>query len=529
MAFALSAALTFAACKQAPEPMNAGAGGLGSGAVSGSVAPTAGIGATGGSAGVGGASGGAGGGDTGGVGGAGGSGGSAEDDAGLDASTLDASDAGDVPPTQDLPQALRDAGVIALFPAPGALDQCNDPSLRITFSGPPTLGDAGKIELFDDELPDTVGGINLSVSTTSEMINGRTFTHERAAYVDGNSIVVYPRPRLLARGRSYSVRVDAGAIRGPGGATVVIDDATTWWFTIAAEAPSDTSKLRVALDGSGDYCSPQAAIDAAGEGNAAIEIGRGTYYGIVYFHDKSQLTLRGDDRKQTILLGTNNESLNGGTALRALVGVDTCSDLTIENLTIHNLTPQGGSQAEALRMQRCERCSVRDADILSLQDTLLWSGSVYARNCYIEGNVDFIWGTGAAYFVDCEIKTVGRSGYNVQARNDAAGYGYVFVDSRLTSDPGLTGSWLGRIDSSVYPSSHIAYIDCEMGAHIDPRGWQVTGGGTGLLQFWEYQSKTPAGALIDISDRADGSQQLTSAEAAQMRDPSVVLGGWDPE
>ena len=118
----------------------------------------------------------------------------------------------------------------------------------------------------------------------------------------------------------------------------------------------------------------------------------------------------------------------------------------IDTLTIHNVTPQGGSQAEALRLQSCDKCVVRNADILSLQDTLLWSGRVYAKNCYIAGNVDFVWGTGVAYFDACEIKTVGQAGAIVQARNGASAYGYVFVDSKLTADPGVTGQVLARID-----------------------------------------------------------------------------------
>ena len=103
----------------------------------------------------------------------------------------------------------------------------------------------------------------------------------------------------------------------------------------------------------------------------------------------------------------------------------------IENLTIQNLTPQGGTQAEALRLQSCDKCVVRKADIVSLQDTLLWSGVIYAEDCYIAGNVDWIWGTGTVYFNRCEIKNLGRSGYIVQSRNGAGQYGYVFVDSKL--------------------------------------------------------------------------------------------------
>ena len=150
-----------------------------------------------------------------------------------------------------------------------------------------------------------------------------------------------------------------------------------------------------------------------------------------------------------------------------------------ENLTIHNLTPQGGSQAEALRLQGCDQCVVRHADIISLQDTLLWSGRIYANDCYIEGNVDYVWGTGAAFFDHCEIKTAGRAGYLVQARNPASTSGYVFVDSKLTADASVTGDMLGRIDVSVYPASQVAYINCQMGKHISPVGWTVTGGVAG--------------------------------------------------
>ena len=474
--------------------------------------------------------------ETGGEGGVqGGTGGTASmaDDAGLAVDAgfkLDAGNmgTGGAPAPQDLPPALRDAGAVALFPAPDAKGVCPDPPLRITFSAPPTLGTRGKIQVFDTAQPATaVASVDMAASNVSDTIGGTVFTMQRPAYVDGNDAVVYLRAHALSYGHSYFVRVDSGAISGPGNTAVAISDAMTWTFSTAAAAPNDLSSLTVALDGGGDFCSVQGAIDAT-PGSSEITIARGTYHEIIRFKSKNNLTLRGADRKATIIAGTNNENMNGGTAKRALVGIDGSSGVVIEMLTIHNLTPQGGSQAEALRMQTCDKCIVRDADIISLQDTLLWSGRIYASNCYIAGNVDFIWGTGAAYFDSCEIKTLGRKGYNVQARNAAAGYGYVFVDSRLTSDPGITGNWLGRIDSNVYPASHIAYINCEMGSHIDPAGWQVTGGGTSSLRFWEYQSKTPGGAAVNVSQRLSGSRQITSEQAAMMRDPSVVLGGWMP-
>jgi hypothetical protein len=381
---------------------------------------TGGVQASGGTIASGGFSGALGTGDTGGAAGAGGSAASdATGGVGGDAGSLADSGAppddggapdASVTPPQDLPQALRDAGVVALFPAPGGSDLCPDPPLRITFSAPPTLGSSGLIQVFNAAQPSVaVASVNMSVMRTTETIGGVSFNLERGAYVEGNDAVIYLPGRSLSRGHSYHVHVGAGAIRGPGAAELAIADDTTWSFSTSASAPASASTLQVAVDGTGAFCSVQGAIDATG-GDSSIEIGRGTYHGIVHFDAKDGLTLRGADRKATILTGINNENLNGGTAKRALIGIDRSDDLVIESLTIHNRTPQGGSQAEALRMQNCDRCIVRDADIISLQDTLLWSGRVYAHDCYIAGNVDFIWGTGTAYFDDCEIKTLGRKG-----------------------------------------------------------------------------------------------------------------------
>jgi hypothetical protein len=425
-------------------------------------------------------------------------------------------------------------GVTDLFPLPGAQNTCPDPPLRLSFSGPPSLGNSGSVKVFDAAAPATpVASVDFGAATITDTIGGMSFKLQRPVYVDGNDVIINLKSHALGYGKTYFVTVDPGAIQGPGNAPFSISDQKAWTFTTQPAAPKSSTALRVALDGTGDFCSPQGALDAVPNGNQAattIEIGKGTYRGVVYFSGKQNITLKGEDRKKTVLSGVNNENLNGGTKLRALVGADNANGLVVENLTIHNQTPQGGSQAEALRLQNCDKCIVRDADILSLQDTLLWSGRLYAHNCFIAGNVDFIWGTGVAYFDQCEIKTVGRSGYIVQSRNQAGAYGYVFVDSRITSDPGITGSVLARIDASAYPGSHVAYINCELGNHISAAGWTITGGSPpASLRFWEYQSRNSAGVLINTSGRVAGSTQITAQQAARMRDKATVLGGWNPE
>jgi pectin methylesterase-like acyl-CoA thioesterase len=422
-------------------------------------------------------------------------------------------------------------GGAMVFPPPNGQHVCPDPPLRITFSGPPTLGTSGNIRVYG-AAGAVVATVDMAATTVSDTIGGTTFNTVRPAYVDGDDAVVYLKTHALDYGQTYYVNVDPGAILGPTGSPLTVSDATSWRFTTAAAAPSNLSSLTVALNGSGDFCSVQGAIDALPAGNtsaATITIDTGIFHEIVHFASKNNVTLIGRDRKATILEGTNNNDMNPSTSTRSLVGIDSSNGLVIDTMTIHNLTAQGGSQAEALRLQNCDKCVIRNANVSSLQDTLLWSGRIYADSCTIAGNVDFVWGTGAAYFDHCEIKTVGVAGFDVQARNPASTYGYVFVDSKLTADPGITGDMLGRIDDSVYPASHVAYINCTMGSHISPAGWTITGGAsTSQLRFWEYQSVDPSGAPIDVSHRAAGSTQISQAQATSMRDPTVVLSGWQP-
>jgi hypothetical protein len=109
------------------------------------------------------------------------------------------------------------------------------------------------------------------------------------------------------------------------------------------------------------------------------------------------------------------------------------------------------------------------------------------------------------------------------------------VDCRLTADsPALTGHFLARTnfrDPTGAPACHVAYVNCQMGSHIDPRGWLVAASGVdnSKVRFWEYRSTDPTGAPVDVSQRIAASQQIDEATAAQMRDVTVVLGGWNPK
>ncbi len=432
--------------------------------------------------------------------------------------------------------ALAAPHVVALFPANGATNVCPDTPLRIRFDSNVSVARAGKIVIHSDSgaVLDT---IDLSETSHMKLMGGAVFTN-RALLVSGSTVTLCPRTGVIAYSQRCFVTVEAGTFADPAGDRFEgITNTTTWTFaTRAARPPAETNVLVVAADGSGDFCTVQGAVDFVPSGNrrpVRVQIRNGTYEEIVYVTNRNNLTFRGEDRVRTVIAYANNENFNyrglKTNLYRQVFGVDS-DDVAIENLTLQNLTRKGGSQAEALRIDG-QRCIVRNANFYSFQDTLKLSGTVFVSNCYVEGDVDFIWGFGSCYFSNCEIKCLTRGSCVTQIRNDAGHYGDAFVDCRFTRLPGVTNCVLSRIELSRFPHSHVAYINCRMDDQFRPEGWQVTPGtnSAATVRFWEYHTTDLSGAnLLDVSRRAAFSRQLTAAEAAQMREPKIVLGGWAP-
>ena len=428
------------------------------------------------------------------------------------------------------------------FPANGA-EVCSDAPLRLSFSAPVTVGTSGKIQVFKASDPSTpVDAIDVAVSSIRDTLSGRPFYKIRPVFIEGNDALVYLKNKALAEASRYFVTVDAGAfVDAENRPLAAFGGPADWQFDTRAPAPLSATQLTVSREGAGDFCSVQGAVDFLPMGNltpTTITLKKGTYHEIVYIAAKHNITFHGEDRKQSIIAYPNNDALQMklGTAFRALVEAEGSNGLVFENLTLHNTTPQGGSQAEALRLEPSDKSILRDSDFISLQDTLLLSGRVYVTNSYVEGNVDFIWGKGTAYFDKSEIKTVGRPGYLVQSRN-TTNSGYVFVDSVLSTEgTSALGTMLARIEADRFPNSQVAFVNCKMGPHIAAKGWLVTnslaastaGLDLSKLRFWEYQSSDLGGAPLDVSLRDPASRQISEAEAAQLRDKASVLAGWTP-
>ena len=429
------------------------------------------------------------------------------------------------------------------LPPSGAQHICADTSLYITFNQPPHVADSGTISVHraDGTVADS---IDLGDPDSYKKYIGGAQAggvpypfNYYPIILTGNAAAIYLHAQL-EYGQTYYVTIDPGVfVDSDGDPFLGIHDPRRWRFTVrSAPPPAGTTDLTVAADGSGDFCTVQGAIDFVPQNNTqavAITVRAGVYTEIVYVRsNKPFITVRGDDRDNSIIQYANNSNLNGMVSgnFRAMFGED-APDFTLENISLHNTTPYRGSQAEAFRGNN-QRITLNRVNLFSFQDTLLLQGRGFVTNSYIEGDVDFMWGNGTVFFQYNELKGL-HVGYYTQIRNDQSHFGNVYVNNTLTRSPDLADNtmYLGRIDPNVFPYSQVVYINTAMDSHIRPQGWllnNATCDQAPNIQFWEYHSTDLAGNPMDVSQRISCSRQLTDEEAAQWSDPGFVLSGWVP-
>lgn len=400
---------------------------------------------------------------------------------------------------------------------------CADAPLRLTFDQPPVLGSTGKIEICRS--PDGPPVETIVIGEAAFGATGGSALRYEPVRIDGTHVSVHLRAHALGYGETYFVRIEPGVFKDFAGI------ANGWKFTTKPAPIRNSGRIVVAGDGSADFCTVQGAVDQIEPNRTkptTIFIRKGRYEELVRVgRERRQVHLVGEDRQGTVITSGNNEKLNPGWIQRAVLGVEG-DDFVLENLTVQNTTPYKGSQAEAVYIN-AERGVLRNADFLSFQDTLNLSGRVYVADCYIEGDVDYVWGYGTACFEHCELRTM-HDGYIVQARNPDGRSGYIFIDCKLTAAPGVHKCWLARIETARFPASHVAFIRCAMGPFIVPAAWQVTGPVSAALRFEEFASTEPAGQLLDVSQRNPSAKPITAGETVARSASKVLAGedGWNP-
>jgi autotransporter-associated beta strand protein len=403
----------------------------------------------------------------------------------------------------------------AFAPTNGATGLCYDTPLYITFNNPVSIVNSGKIRIYNATNSVTpvdtidmgsnsviVSTLNTGIYLTNNVQAHSLFSGDTQVInyfpviISGSTAAIYPHAGVMTSNQTYYVTMELGVIGETTGAYFAgISDTNAWRFSTKLAGPANPTNIWVAADGSGDFVTVQGAVDSVVPGNTnytLINIRNGNYVEIVDISGKNNITFRGQSRTGAVVGYGNNANITpaGTTAGRMAFKVNS-SDIKLENLTLTNSTPQGGSQAETLLVYNNGlRCVVENCDIAGRQDTILINATVsqaYFDNCKIVGNFDYIWGSGVGYFNKCVIHTITNiysGSYNITAARTAtstsystntpwrnpngstySGDGFTFVDCIFEADAGVSNITLagsngtaGGVDSWANCLFSTAYV-----------------------------------------------------------------------
>ena len=235
-----------------------------------------------------------------------------------------------------------------------------------------------------------------------------------------NRATIYLHNNLLEYDKEYAVTITPDALTFNGHPFAGITTMEGWRFTTKQAAPRAAERrLVVSADGSGDFNTVQGAMDFIpdfSQDKWEVFIKNGDYEELVYFRNKSHVTLRGESRQGVVIHYANNETFNPhplnvktnevrGTfpSRRAAFAADNCTDMRFEDLTI--MTTLKG-QAEGLLIMG-ERNYLKNVTIIGSGDALQANGSTYLENCTIIGDGDTVLGRGPCIFKDCTLESYG--------------------------------------------------------------------------------------------------------------------------
>lgn len=317
----------------------------------------------------------------------------------------------------------------------------------------------------------------------------------------------------------------------------------------------DTKLIYVNQNGTGDAGTLAEAFALAMQTPAdlavEIHIAAGTYHEKLDL-ERDNVTLIGENAEHTILtfgdygLFLMPDGIKRGTFRSYTIFVHG-DNFSAKNITFANTAGFGPKIGQAVAVYADgARMTFENCRFLGRQDTLFtaplpptvieWggfrgprehaprdNGTHYYKNCYIEGDVDFIFGGATAYFEECEIRSLSRGndpeGYVTAASTpEGRTYGYVFDRCRFTSDCAPETVYLGRPWRNF---AKTVILNSELGAHIKKEGWHDWNKEEAreLTYYAEYHNFGP-GASPET--RVSWSHQLADEEAALYKKELVL-------
>ncbi|XP_057778502.1 pectinesterase 1-like [Salvia miltiorrhiza] len=294
------------------------------------------------------------------------------------------------------------------------------------------------------------------------------------------------------------------------------------WFDAAlsdASAASSAPKvIKVRAQGGGDFKTVTDAINSIPAGNkerVVVSIGPGNYTEKISIpSDKPFITLQGDPNNMPFLV-FNGTAAKYGTVDSATLTAEADNFYGV-NLNVVNSSPRPdgmrkGAQALALRIGG-DASAFYNCKFYGYQDTVFdYKGRHLFKDCYIEGTVDFIFGSGQSIYMNSEIHVIPGDPVafiTAHARsNDSETSAFVFVHCSITGT-GQT-AFLGR---SWFPYARVVYANSNLTDVVNPLGWSnnMDPKNNRTVYFGEFKNE---GAGSNLEKRVTFAKKLTEEEA----------------
>ncbi|WP_407429561.1 pectinesterase family protein [Treponema sp.] len=251
------------------------------------------------------------------------------------------------------------------------------------------------------------------------------------------------------------------------------------------------------------------------------------------------------------LRAENCEAFHKDTENRAVLTFgENCTSVTLKNFTIENTHIKTcddaslGNQAEAICFH-CQKGKLfcEGMNFISRQDTIHVKGFSHFKNCFVTGDVDFIWGyCDTAVFENCALHTRSdnrgsdRPAYVLQSRALNAKPGFVFINCEFSAeDRGKNAKiYIGRSQGTGKPDSvdrwdSIALINCRISCLYDKALWTDENGtravypekGSALYGWRQYGTKiiNKDGTVSDYDEKVQEKHGYTMSE----KDKEILL------
>ncbi|KAL5995765.1 hypothetical protein ACLOJK_025835 [Asimina triloba] len=269
------------------------------------------------------------------------------------------------------------------------------------------------------------------------------------------------------------------------------------------EAEKNRRVITVRQDGSGDFKTVMDAVNSVPTGNTnrtIIRIGPGTYKEKISVpREKPFLTFYGDKPNDMPVLTFDGDAAEYGTLGSASLTLESKYFMAV-NIIVENTSPEPrpdlvGAQAVAILVGG-DMSAFYNCKFYGFQDTVCdHMGRHFFKDCFIQGTVDYIFGSGKSIYLSTEMHSVGKGEMPItaQARKSAdedSGYSFIHCKITGTGDVVLGRAWK--------PRSTVVFAYTYMDSIVHPKGWDNFGfhDRNETVFFAEYECKGP-GATLD--------------------------------